>query len=312
MPTEPGDWGSVAASLDAAGSALASATANRATRKWNEKMYDRQRKDAIDDWTRMNDYNSPVSQMKRLREAGLNPHMAGMSGNWGSATSMPHDASTGSFDAKPVRADIMAPFQGYYDIQMREAQLDNLKASNTVKEQDAILRAAQVLNTTASTETKKFDLGFKNELRETSSDIIKANLQQKLAGVESTKAGTLVKLDANERAAAMQAPNLLIAAEKVLNMRMQRSVSEVQKSLLRQQIENLQRDSTLKQMDIALKEKGIQPSDNMFMRILARYLDNAGYNMPKRTTPEVRGRYDTHRKAMLKNAPQGLGKFPWD
>lgn len=35
----------------------------------------------LDAWKRMNDYNSPVNQMKRLREAGLNPALVYGSGN---------------------------------------------------------------------------------------------------------------------------------------------------------------------------------------------------------------------------------------
>lgn len=48
---------------------------NRRTRKWNEKMYALQRQHALEDWARINEYNKPLSQMQRYKEAGLNPHL---------------------------------------------------------------------------------------------------------------------------------------------------------------------------------------------------------------------------------------------
>ena len=59
----------------AAGNTVSQLSTNAAQRKWNEAMYNRQRQDALADWARTNEYNSPLAQMQRLREAGLNPHL---------------------------------------------------------------------------------------------------------------------------------------------------------------------------------------------------------------------------------------------
>lgn len=48
---------------------------NRAQKRTNLEMYDRQRADALADWNRQNQYNSPEAQMTRFKEAGLNPHL---------------------------------------------------------------------------------------------------------------------------------------------------------------------------------------------------------------------------------------------
>ena len=53
----------------------AQADINKRTQKYNREMYERQRADSLSDWTRQNEYNSPTSQMARLREAGLNPNL---------------------------------------------------------------------------------------------------------------------------------------------------------------------------------------------------------------------------------------------
>jgi hypothetical protein len=55
--------------------AVSNISTNRAQRRWNEAMYNRQREDALADWARTNEYNSPLAQMQRFKEAGLNPNL---------------------------------------------------------------------------------------------------------------------------------------------------------------------------------------------------------------------------------------------
>ena len=48
---------------------------NSSNKNLSLKMYDRQRADALADWNRQNQYNSPAAQMQRFKDAGLNPHL---------------------------------------------------------------------------------------------------------------------------------------------------------------------------------------------------------------------------------------------
>jgi hypothetical protein len=59
----------------AAANAGAQLLTNRAQKKSNLEMYNTQRQDALADWNRQNQYNSPEAQMTRFKEAGLNPHL---------------------------------------------------------------------------------------------------------------------------------------------------------------------------------------------------------------------------------------------
>jgi hypothetical protein len=45
-------------------------------RDFQRDMYHTQRKDALEDWHRTTEYNKPENQLKRIREAGLNPMLA--------------------------------------------------------------------------------------------------------------------------------------------------------------------------------------------------------------------------------------------
>lgn len=46
-------------------------------KRWQEKMYNRQREDNLADWNMENEYNSPSNQRKLLEEAGYNPALFG-------------------------------------------------------------------------------------------------------------------------------------------------------------------------------------------------------------------------------------------
>jgi len=59
----------------AAANAGAQLLTNRAQKRSNLEMYNTQRQDALADWNRQNQYNSPEAQMTRFKEAGLNPHL---------------------------------------------------------------------------------------------------------------------------------------------------------------------------------------------------------------------------------------------
>lgn len=48
---------------------------NKSNKNLSLEMYDRQRADALADWNRQNQYNSPSAQMARFKEAGLSPHL---------------------------------------------------------------------------------------------------------------------------------------------------------------------------------------------------------------------------------------------
>jgi len=137
-------------------------------------MYQKQKQDALDFWKLQNDYNSPQAQMARYQEAGLNPHLIYGQSNTSSPVQAPN------FQA-PVRRSPewgnavsgagLATLSAIYDLDIKQAQLDNLKAQNSVIREDALLRQAQTFATRTSGEKSKFGLEFETELRDTSAEV---------------------------------------------------------------------------------------------------------------------------------------------
>ena len=300
MPVGPLAIAGITAGAQLAGqgiNAFSQGSMNKKTRQWNERMWQHNRNAALEDWKMQNEYNSPAAQMKRLKQAGLNPHL--VYGNGADATSGPVRSSDGpSWDPEPVRFDLGgAARQGldaFYDVQVRQAQANNLNQQNEVLKMETALRAAQIHQTIASTnsleqgtKSSAFDLSQRQRLADISAQAAEASLQQTLANTKYT-------LDNNERAWVMQASNLKEAVVRMANITQQTSESKAREKNTREQtetefyrrnyiayqqmeqearIKEINLDNEIKQLDKQLKENGIQPGDPIYFRMLTQFLN---------------------------------------
>lgn len=261
-----------------AGSAYAQGKMNKKSIKFAREMYGKQREDALSDWAMQNEYNSPEAQMARYKEAGLSPHLIYGQSNTAdavrsSSASQP-SLKAANFDHVPgqVRDSLLIN----QDLKMRTAQSDNLTAQNTVLVQEALLKAAQTAATLTGTDKTKFDLEMAQSLKES---VIAAAEQN----VKKMQADTQYTLNNDERAAAANAMSLKEAAERILQLKLQQAKTTEETNAVKKQIQSLDKDNQLKQLDIDLKEKGIQPGDNIFFRILGRLMEKY---MPSSLMPE--------------------------
>lgn len=137
MPLSPDAWASIGTTLFNTGSQLYANSQNR--------------KNALADWNRQNAYNSPVRQMQRYKEAGLNPNLIYSQQN----------------NAQPVRStDYVAPqapdFQGILakssQIKVQNQQLKNLELQNQAIEAQIIKTKADALYVASNTKFKDIDI----------------------------------------------------------------------------------------------------------------------------------------------------------
>lgn len=279
----------IAAGGNILGQGINAYTAGRMNRKsmnFQREMYWRQRQDALSDWTAQNEYNSPAAQMQRLVAAGLNPNLVYGHGSNASNAGNVRSSSPSSINLEVPRFDVGSVVGSYLDTQMKQAQIDNLKAQNTVITQEAIYKAAQIESayagidrTRVSTERGRFDLGLVSELRNTSLEMASAQLSK-------IRSETTVMLDRNERELLTNRMSLKEAAERILNYRQSRRESGQRIENMREQkvgiIQSnmtevvrrnlMSKDNELRQLDINLKKLGLQPSDELWQRILGRLL----------------------------------------
>lgn len=207
-------------------------------RKHSLEDYARVRADSLSDFDRANQYNSPVETMKRLKQAGLNPHL--VYGNGAVTTAAPIKSSD-------IRAAEMRSWNpavpkientpgnlvsGFLDTEIKEAQLDLIRKNTEVAGMEALLKAANI-------DLKHFDFEFKKEFR--------GDLAQKL--IDQTR-------------------NLFLTGEGL------RADAQVKQQTIDSRIQYSRESARIKEIERGLMEMGLSFRDPLFERLLAQALNN--------------------------------------
>jgi len=248
--------------------ALSQRAQNRRSERFTREMYDKTNQQNLSNWRLQNEYNSPQATMQRFQEAGLNKHLI-YGQNSASAPVPTPDLQTPQFRAPEwgngVSAAGLTGINSIYDIQIKQAQIDNLKTQNTVLLEEQRLKAAQTRATMTAEQRANFDLMFETEMRSTSADARRENLRQ-------TKTYTDNSIDANARAATLNASNVNEALERMLTLQEQRKIQPLERARLRENISLMKQDGTLKTIEIELRNAGVNPNDPMWARYIGLFI----------------------------------------
>lgn len=259
--------------------AFSQAHQNRRSERFSREMYERQYNDNIAFWRMQNEYNSPQAQMQRFQEAGLNPNLVYSQGNPGNASPITTpDVQTPQYRSpewgNAISAGGLQFLNAIYDLDIKQAQIDNLKAQNTVIQKEAILKDVNARRA-------EFNLGFETDLRDVSADARREQLRQ-------LKTSTDLSINKDAREAASNSSYLAEAYERMKTMQLQRINTQLEQTRIRADVKRLhaekerieettrqlQKDGVLKDLDIELKKQGINPQDPMWSRIVGRILAN--------------------------------------
>lgn len=258
-----------ASALNTASTAINNAKARRHT----EKMFNWQRDAALTDWRMQADYNSPAAQMQRLREAGLNPNLVYGNGADATMSAPPRSSSPQSWNPEAPQLDATSAIQAYQQTQFQQQQMNNMETQRTVMEAEKQLKSAQIVQTLLNTETGQFKLGQQQNLAPYVLEAAKLNLQKLSADIDQVKASTQYTIDNN-----MRSQNLNEATIKKINQEVQSIIqnnrlNKAQEAEVYSRINNLVKDGTLKQIEIDLRKKGINPSDPAYQRKIMEAVD---------------------------------------
>ncbi|AJK28263.1 hypothetical protein [Eel River basin pequenovirus] len=244
--------------LQAAGSIGSTIGANVGNKKFAREMYRQQYRDNIDFWRMQNEYNSPSSQMQRLREAGLNPAMIYGGQGSGAAGQAGNIASPGT-----PKVDHKVPdLSGLAELQ------NNMRQSKLVDAQVDLL-GAQKLKTIADASRSKFDLGIRNEIREYLAEAGKLEVAKLKSQISQIDTQTTTMLSADMRAALKNTQDLRIGMEKILTMQAERENIPWKKKQLQAAVANMRKDATMKELEIALRRSGVTFNDELWQRLAA-------------------------------------------
>lgn len=265
------------AQLAAAGAnAFVTSNLNKKNRKFAEMMYNRQYQDNIKLWQLQNEYNMPAAQMERFRQAGLNPNLIyGQTNEGGSIQSADFkQPDTRVPEWGDMALGASSAIEQYYNVQMKQAQVDNMKEQNLVLKHEAALREIQA-NRAA------FDLDLDTELRQTSADYRRERLRQTRVDIATTQNRDFrdtVKT-ASDRQEALSRLETAVEQRSLLRLSKAKTRAEIGKILLeqqnvRKQLEILSSESNIKAFDAELAKKGIRPTDALPYRLIMEFYDS--------------------------------------
>lgn len=152
---------------------------------YNLEMANYQYDKNLEAWNMQNQYNSPVEQMKRLEEAGLNPHLMYGQGNVGNASSVPQFEAPRSVGYQNLGADfglsesgraLMHGLGSYLQLKKTNAEIDSIRQSTINKQtQNDLL------------ELDKIYRNLRNSKTEDEAKVWQQVLESKLSLIDSQK-----------------------------------------------------------------------------------------------------------------------------
>lgn len=262
------------------GNAISTGNLNRKNRKFAKEMYETQRADALDFWNRQNEYNLPANQMQRFKDAGLNPTLVYGQTNEGGTLSNPQ-FNMPDQQAFQVRNNPALTYLTLStDLEMKDAQTDNLRAQNNAILTETALKAAMIDSVNAGTRRKVFDLDFESSLVETSAEARRELVRQ-------MKANTDVTLRRDLRETLMNSSNLREANERIQSMIQSRAAQkldmartdadrqriQVETQRLKKSIDIMMKEGVIKDLDVDLARAGVRASDPIWYRSIGLVLN---------------------------------------
>ena len=253
----------IAAGASLAGSAINAGSQSRTNQSqlsYSREMYDKQRADALADWNRQNQYNSPKEQMMRFKEAGLNPNLI-----YNQQTQSPvvRSSSVEGYSPRAPQVDLgnaaamgLQGLSTYQDTQLKNVQTDLVREQIKNASTDNMLKQLDWAE-------KNIKLPYAQSMAESNAQAIKIQNEQRLQDLQFGKDYNPIKLEEGQ----YRINNLI----KDLDTKIQAmNLSKAQESLAYQTIANLKKEGVLKQLDANLKQQGVQPGDNVLLRILTQ------------------------------------------
>lgn len=244
---------------------VSTAITNRQQKNFALKQYDIQRKDNLADWNRQNEYNSPISQMTRLGEAGLNPNLIYKGGATNQAGEVSR-AQMGSYNpqAPKLEMDIADTLSKYQNYENQKIQNDNLRQDFQIKKAQEELIRANTLDKLKSVDTKAFNLYKGSTLLTYQADAAKET-------VRNIQAKTQFTIDNNQRQYLLSANKPEETLARIQLLKAQKSKVGYEKNVLQENATKLRTENYYlgnnlawkKEMNKALHEGLIQKNLNL-------------------------------------------------
>lgn len=208
------------------GNAASTILTNRSSQKFQSRMYDRQRADALSDWEMQNQYNSPEAQMARFKAAGLNPHLIYGQGAGNANAGPVRSSQPGQWKPDAPQFDPGSVLGTYMNTKIQGLQTEIMaKQAEDVAEAIKLKQTQQLLNLAGikvkdmDTATKEFKLGLEKSLVDTTAALRRGAVDQQQANIQFT-------LDENTRKALKNKQEISESVARIVSMKIGNKLTE--------------------------------------------------------------------------------------
>lgn len=264
-----GEWiAAAAAAASTVANTAQQAKSNRKGRRLVREENQKARDFALADWNRTNHYNSPAEQMKRFKDAGLNPNLIYGQSNTADAVT-PYKAN--AYEEKAPQFDtssVQSGIESYYDTRLKSQTIENAAVQNQMLQAQIDEIRARTANTLQSTLGQQFDLNYKSDLRATNIESTQAALKKIYAEIAGSQANTQFTLSENERKQALQASSVEQAAANVLSTRMGIELTREQIAKIKVEVNKLKTEGLISEKHLEMWQKGVNPNAGGVERML--------------------------------------------
>lgn len=229
---------------------------NQAQQDYNSQLYDKQRADALSDWNRQNQYNSPSQQMQRFKEAGLNPNLV-----YGQMTNAPvvrsAEAKAPDFVAPRLDTQNIGNILGsYYDIKSKELSLKQQEKAIEIADED--LKYKQRANTLGNS-----ILPYQTEAASLKNQQIQAQIDNTIADWTNKRLASSLYGPQYDKLVE-ETKNIVTNREYLQNQiaisKIMQASGLLEQQLKGEQIKGIELDNKVKQLELRLRNLNLSPS----------------------------------------------------
>lgn len=238
----------------------------------------RNRQNALDDWNRQNEYNSPAAQMQRYKDAGLSPNLI-----YGQTNTAAPVRSTEMVAPQldPKNVDVITRSQ---NLTQQRLQTDNLQKQLEVQDANIALLKANALKTASETDWKNLNTDrLKNNIMPYDFDYYNLRSRQMAQGINNQTvqnevlSNTAQKIKSDTNLNTQRKALMLQQIANLENAKYWNSLTKAQQivtgNLIQQNLlnnQNISRDKIgLDRMRLQLQEAGI--NSNIAAQILSTF-----------------------------------------
>lgn len=243
---------------------------NRQQLRFAQKMYDRQRTDALSDWKMQNEYNAPNSQMERLKAAGLNPNLV-----YGNGADAQSNQAVRSSDAPTYRPE-MQPFpqhhygmdvDNYQDMRVKEAQYSNMQLQGDSLKADIAYKQTMTANALKEGSKRDIDLGYQEDFKQ-------GMYAQLMENIKARKYQTDYLLQQYDLLSKTKATTVAKAWEELTAQRLRNTKTEAETKYIEQMTMTSEIQMRLDQLEKDLREAGGSFKDPLWQRKLVEIFND--------------------------------------